>query len=563
MAEENQRNVLWIMCDQMRYDYLSCAGHPHIDTPNIDWLAQDGVRFTSAFAQSTICGASRVSAYTGRYVRSHGATGNEVALRIGEPTLGDHLNAIGADNILIGKTHMRPDTPGMSRLEIDPQSRVGSFSSEAGFIPYTRHDGLHPDGDYDPDPDYNDYLRSHGMDGENPWEEYANGAIGDDGSVVSGWLMQNADRPARVPKEHSETAYVTDQAIAFLKERGTNERPWSLHLSYIKPHWPYLAPAPYHELYGKGDVQPAIRSEAERADPHPLYDAFLKEKYSTVFCRDEVRERVIPAYMGLIKEIDDNLGRLFDYLRSAGLMENTMIVFTADHGDYLGDHWLGEKYMFHDASVRIPMIVRDPRADADATRGQTSEALVEMIDLAPTFLDFIADSDASGALSHILQGRSLVPLLTAENGVQWREAAFSEYDFTYDAARVRLGTPVNDSCATMVFDGRWKFIHVPQYAPLLYDLENDPHELEDLGRSGRHDDVIARMQGLMFDWCRKQSNRTTISDGEISGSDAVALDYDRVIDHNIFIGYWNKDELVLEREKKQAASKSSRPVSVE
>lgn len=550
MTKSDKRNVLWIMCDQLRHDYFGCAGHPHIDTPNIDWLAKDGMRFTEAFAQSTICGASRVSAYTGRYVRSHGATGNEVALRIGEPTLGDHLKTIGADNILVGKTHMRPDEQGMKRLGIDAQSDQGAFTAEAGFIPYVRHDGLHPEGEYDPDPVYNDYLRSHGMSGENPWEEYANGALADDGSVVSGWLMENANRPARVPKEHSETAFVTDQAIEFLETRRDNEKPWSLHLSYIKPHWPYLAPAPYHALYGSEHIVPVVRCEEERADPHPLYDAFLKEKYSETFCRDDVRERVIPTYMGMIKEIDDHLGRLFGFLRAEGLMDNTLIVFTADHGDYLGDHWLGEKYLFHDASVRIPMIVRDPRTEADSCRGRCSRDLVEMIDLAPTILDFIAGNSTSTNLSHILQGQSLLPLLSGQKPVNWRRTVFSEYDFTYDDARMRLGTSVDDSCATMLFDGRWKFIHVPNHTPILFDLLEDPNEFNDLGRSGIHEEVIQEMQHIMFDWCRKQSNRITISDQEIMGSDSVAIAYDRVIDHNIYIGYWNKVDLENEKRKK-------------
>lgn len=556
MAKSDKRNVLWIMCDQLRHDYFGCAGHPHIDTPNIDWLADDGVRFTSAFAQSTICGASRVSAYTGRYVRSHGATGNEVALRVGEPTLGDHLKSIGADNVLVGKTHMRPDEQGMARLGIDAQSEYGAFTGEAGFIPFARHDGLHPQGEYDPDPDYNDYLRSHGMDGENLWEEYANSTVADDGSVVSGWLMENANRPARVPKEQSETAYVTDRAIEFLKSRNGNDRSWNLHLSYIKPHWPYLAPAPYHALYGREHIVPAVRCDEERVDPHPLYDAFLKEKYSTVFCRDDVRDRVVPAYMGMIKEVDDHLGRLFDFLRAEGQIDNTLIIFTADHGDYLGDHWLGEKYLFHDASVRIPMIIRDPRTAADATRAQPSDDLVEMIDLAPTILDFIAGVEVSKKLKHVLQGQSLLPLLCGQRPADWRTTVFSEYDFAYDAARVRLGTPVDDSCATMLFDGRWKFVHVPDNPPILFDLQNDPDEFNDLGRSKEHTVIIQEMLSIMFDWCRKQSNRITISDQDLTDSDPVALAYDRVIDHNIYIGYWDETELENEKRKKTGAMRS-------
>ena len=129
------RNVLFIMCDQLRWDYLSCYGHPHLHTPNIDALAARGVRFTRAYTQATLCGPARMSAYTGRYVRSHGAHGNGSPLRIGEPTLGDHLNEIGVRNVLVGKTHMTPDTAGMKRLGIDPKSVIGVHASQCGFEP--------------------------------------------------------------------------------------------------------------------------------------------------------------------------------------------------------------------------------------------------------------------------------------------------------------------------------------------------------------------------------------------------------------------------------------------
>src|SRR6202044_2970391 len=137
-------------------------------------------------------------------------------------------------------------------------------------------------------------------------------------------------------------------------------RPWCLHVSFIKPHWPYIAPAPYHAMYGVEHVIPPVRDAAERHDAHPLYAAFQEERVSRAFSREEVRNRVIPAYMGLIRQVDDQMGRLFAFLDERGLTERTLIVFTSDHGDYLGDHWLGEKQMFHDVSVKVPLIIVDP-----------------------------------------------------------------------------------------------------------------------------------------------------------------------------------------------------------
>ena len=144
------------MCDQLRFDYLGCYGHPRLATPNIDALAARGVRFTNAYVQSPICGPSRMSFYTGRYMRSHGSNWNGFPLRVGEPTLGDHLSEIGVRNVLVGKTHMAADIEGMARLGIDPLSANGVHLAQCGFEPYERDDGLHPTGR--PRPRYDAYL---------------------------------------------------------------------------------------------------------------------------------------------------------------------------------------------------------------------------------------------------------------------------------------------------------------------------------------------------------------------------------------------------------------------
>ena len=137
----NKPNVLWIMADQLRWDYLSCYGAKHIDTPNIDWLASKGVRFNRAYVQSPVCGPSRMSFYTGRYVRSHGATWNGFPLRVGEPTLGDHLREVGVESYLVGKTHMIPDQEGMKRLGIEADSAIGALVAQCGFHEIVRDDG--------------------------------------------------------------------------------------------------------------------------------------------------------------------------------------------------------------------------------------------------------------------------------------------------------------------------------------------------------------------------------------------------------------------------------------
>ena len=144
------------------------------------------------------------------------------------------------------------------------------------------------------------------------------------------------------------------------------------HVSFIKPHWPYIVPAPYHDMYGHNAIQPVNRAKAELADMHPVYAAFHNSAIGQAFSRDDVRSSVIPAYMGLIKQCDDQLGRLLDHLEATGRMDDTMIVLTSDHGDYLGDHWLGEKDLFHAPSVKVPLIIYDPGGKP----GQVVDALI-------------------------------------------------------------------------------------------------------------------------------------------------------------------------------------------
>ncbi|HWV43350.1 alkaline phosphatase family protein [Pseudorhodoplanes sp.] len=525
------------MCDQLRFDYLSCAGHPTLKTPNIDALAVRGVRFTRAYVQSPVCGASRMSFYTGRYVSSHGASWNGFPLKVGEMTMGDYLRPLGVDTVLVGKTHMQPDTEGMERLGIDPQSIIGVRVSECGFDPYERDDGLHgigPDGRYDPrEPRYNRYLNEKGYPGPNPWHDYANAAEGEGNALASGWAMRHARKAARVADEDSETPYMTRRAMDFMREAG--ERPWCLHLSYIKPHWPYIAPAPYNDMYGPGDVIAAVKSESERIDPHPVYRAFMDFLVARNFSREEVRREVIPVYMGLIRQIDDQLGHLFGFMRSRGLLDNTLIVFTSDHGDYLGDHWLGEKDLFHEPSVKIPLIVCDPSPDADGTRGSTCDALIEAIDLLPTFLERLgADPREQG---HRLEGRSLLSWLRGEAPADWRAFAFSEYDYSMLPASAKLGTAPRDARLFMVADKRWKYVHAVGFRPMLFDMQADPNEFRDLGNDPSYADQCDAMHNALSEWAMRQSQRTTVSEQRILNARGKSQR------RGILIGVWDESDI--------------------
>ncbi len=504
-------NILFIMYDQLRFDYLSCAGHPHLHTPNFDRVAKMGVRFTNAYVQSPVCGASRMCYYTGRYAASHGAQWNGFPLRVGEHTIADHLRKLGMNSWIIGKTHMKADAEGMERLGLAPDTQIGARQAECGFDNWCRDDGLWaygPDGFYDEKRSpYNEYLKSKGYESENPWADFANAGITDE-QIASGWMFRNADKPANIREEDSETPWLTSETIRFVDEA---QGPWMAHVSFIKPHWPYIVPAPYHDMFGANHVPTATRHDAEREDPHPVYGAYMENKIASAFQKDGVRAKVIPAYMGLIKQCDDQLGRLLDHLEATDKLNDTMIVLTSDHGDYLGDHWLGEKDLFHEQSVKVPMIIYDPRAAADTTRGTTNDALVESIDLAATFIEA-----AGGAVpDHIVEGQSLQPWLHGETP-DWRRYVISEYDYSATPQATKLDLAPRDARLFMVFDGRYKMMHsAAGFRPMLFDLQEDPEEFYDLGKGTDHQDIIDRLFSHLHEWGLRMSQRVTKSEQDI------------------------------------------------
>ena len=342
--------------------------------------------------------------------------------------------------------------------------------------------------------------------------------------------MKNAGKAAAIENDDSETPYMTSRAIEFMKQAG--DTPWCLHLSYIKPHWPYIAPAPYNDMYGPEHVIPVARHVREQEEAHPVFQAFMEGRIGKAFSRDEVREAVIPAYMGLIKQCDDQMGRLFQWLKNTGKWDDTLIVLTSDHGDYLGDHWMGEKDLFHEPSVKIPLIIRDPSDNANPTRGTTCDALVEGIDLAPTFVDVAGGEPRP----HILEGRSLLPWLHGE-APEWREYAVSEYDYATNPGVAKLAKDPSSARLFMIADKRWKFMHAEGMRPQLFDMENDPQEYVDLGTDPEHTQVIDMMYRRLGEWGRRLSQRTTKSDAQI------VEERTRSAKRGITLGVYDEDDI--------------------
>ena len=467
---QSLRNVLFIMCDQLRADHLACSGHPWLSTPNLDAVAARGVRFSRAFANSGVCGPSRASFYTGRYPISHGTTWNALPFSVAQSALGHRLDPAGRKVHLAGKSHVVPDSGAIERLGM-PAERARFFAA-GGFTEWDRHDGHSEPA---ADAPYAAYLRSRGYRSDAPWNDFVVSTHDADGNVRSGWAMRNVVWPARVAARDSETAYMTRRAVEFIEQAGAE--PWVLHLSYVKPHWPYVAPAPYHALYARDQCLPVVREPAELEHAHPAIEAYRRHAESRAFRRNACIDAVRPVYQGLIHQVDEALGAVMELLERRNLASCTLVVFTADHGDLLGDHWLGEKELFYECVQRIPLIVCDPRPEADGTRGGEDDRLVEAIDVLPTVLDALGIPASDGSI----EGTSLVPVIHGRAGAA-RDAVFSELDYAFRPARRILRVAPEDARAFSLRTRRWRYVYWRGLPEQLFDLEADPHELHDLGR---------------------------------------------------------------------------------
>jgi arylsulfatase A-like enzyme len=217
-------------------------------------------------------------------------------------------------------------------------------------------------------------------------------------------------------------------------------------------------------------------------------------------------------------------------MKQTGLFEQTLIVFSSDHGEYLGDHWLGEKDLFHDASAKIPLIIVNPNASADETRGSVCTEMVEAVDLLPTFVEF-----AGANICHErVEGHSLMPLLSSHiTPGNWRQYVLSEIDYSDRGPRTLLNIAAYDCRATMIRDKRWKYIQHSLFRPQLFDMQKDPNELNDLGDDPTFEKTCSDMQQLLVDSRRRLKPRVGVPYENLAG-----MGPERDEAHGVIIGRW-------------------------
>ena len=479
------RNVLLIVVDQWRGAMLPKLGASYLKLPNIDRLSAEGVTFRNHFTQAVPCGPARASLLTGMYMMNHRAVQNTIPLDARFTNLAHELRRGGYDPALVGYTTTTPDP------------RRTAPNDPRFFVLGDIMDGFHPVGSFENRDAYFGWVASQGFKLPKQRDDI--------------WLPQGApgagatSQPAVIPKELSDTAWFTERGLAYL--HGRAGRPWFLHLGYYRPHPPFIAPAPYNALYRPEDMPEAVRatSPEEEAKQNALLAYYVKNIKQASFFQDG-REpgsamtegqvaQMRATYCGLMSEIDDHLGRVFDYLKQTGQWDDTLIVFTCDHGEQLGDHHLLGKIGYFDESYRIPMIIRDPRRAADSTRGSVVETFTETIDTMPTILEWL-----DLPVPRQCDGRSLLDFCEGRTPADWRTEVHYEFDFRdlyYSQPESSLGVPMDKCSLAVVQDEAFKYVHFAALPPLFFDLEADPHQFVnragDPAYASRMGDYAARM----------------------------------------------------------------------
>lgn len=447
---DKRPNILFITTDEQRFDCLGAYGNPVIQTPHLDRLAAEGVRFDRAYVQNPMCMPSRMAMMTGRYCSEHGVNINCVGLPEHEQahTMMRYLRDAGYTTAAIGKMHMMP--------------KWGPF----GFTYLDLVEGKADDNNQ-----YIDYLKAKGLNGK---QREAKGEKGSFGTFTN--ALDAGD---------TIDAFVGRRAAAWLRERE-DEAPFFLWVSFSNPHFPFDPPEPYASMYDPDEVPGPVWREGEMQDKPPQRQLQQERGYDEA-TEAEVR-RIIANYYGNVTLVDDQIGEILDIMAEKGWMDDTLIAFTSDHGDHLGDHRLLHKsgVTFYDISVRVPYLVRYPRL---FPKGAVCEALVEAIDLPATFLDV-----AGVEPPPTMQGRSLVGL--AEGALDdWRDDAFSEIDLNINPRMHGPNDPDSRDYVAMICTRSWKYVHFPNLGiGELYDLVNDPHELTNLFYNPAYADKVAEMR---------------------------------------------------------------------
>ena len=487
-------NILFITADQWRGDCLSTLGHPHVKTPNIDAIAADGVTFKRHYAQATPCGPSRACIYTGMYMHNHRSILN------GTPLDARHTNIA----LEARKAGYKPALFGYTDFSHDPrQYAPGDYVLEnyegvlPGMVPVCHVNStakpwladLKAKGYQVPD---------HGREMLKPQLDYP-------GAQNKGKTFA----PTGFKAEDSSAAFLVGETIKYLSVRQS--KPWFVHLSFLSPHPPYIVPEPFNNQYNAKDMSLPVRQDTpeKEASQHPWLGLYVfnqagdsytfgADSRKNIFLSDVELRQIKATYCGMISEIDSQIGRLIDYLRQNGAYDNTLIVFTSDHGDMQGDHWMLSKSCYFDQAFHVPLIVRDPTTVADQSRGTEVEAFTESIDIMPTILDWVGQ-DIPGQCN----GYSLLPFCRDRQPEDWRQEYHAEFDLRSPkgyAINPPLGLDKTKCMVSVARGERYKYVHFAGLPSLFFDFEDDPDEFIDRSSDPDYQGRVLEHTGKMLTW---------------------------------------------------------------
>lgn len=486
-------NVLFITADQWRGDALGSAGHPVVQTPALDRLARRGVRFANHWSVTAPCGPSRASLLTGLYTMNHRSVANGTPLDDRFTNVARQARSLGYDPTLFGYTDTTvdprlvtdPDDPRLSNYEgVLPGFTVGVDVTSRRLDPWLR------------------WLEGHGIEVPPNPRDLFQPIPGYPGATdhAPSWA------PSRFPAECSETAFLTEAVIDWIDCRP-DDTPWFAHVSYIRPHPPYRAPEGYHDRYHPDDGPP-FRRLADRAAELAVHPLAAMGAHLAGCPVDEAEARQLRAtYWGNMAEVDFQLGRLLDHLERTDALDRTLVVFTSDHGDQMGDHWLVEKLGWWDESYHVPLLVADPRAEADGARGTVVAAVTESVDVMPTICEWMG-----GEIPVACDGRSLRPFLGVDSPPEdWRTEAHWQWDFrdpVQHRAEDAFGLTMEQCTLDVVRSAEHKYVQFGNGDRLLFDLTEDPLQVIDRSTDASSASAMADAAGRLLSWRQRHDDRT-------------------------------------------------------
>lgn len=435
MAQNSKPNVLIIMADEHAPQFSGVYGHSIVRTPHLDRLGDEGVVFDGAYCNSPLCVPSRMSLMTGRLPSADGVYDNASPLPSDSVTWAHLLRSVGYDVALAGKQHF-----------IGPDQLHGFRSQLANDL---HASALHPIYSWD--------------DGVAP--------------ATKPWFHFETMGPGTTAEIETDDE-VERQSLDFIRTRSDSDQPWVLMSSYIAPHFPFIAPQKYWDMYDPDQVDMPDIPSGHLESQHPVY-ARLRSTFGVMDVSEEQVRRARAGYYALMTYLDDKIGRLLAALEETGQARDTIVVYTADHGEMLGEHGLWRKSTFYEHSARVPLIIRWPGV---ATAGRRVPEAVSLIDFVATLVE-IADAEPTRALA----GSSLSRLLTGTDP-EWKDEAISEY-----LAHGVLGP------MAMLRRGQYKFNYIHGEAAELYDLETDPGEFTNLADSPEHQAVFTELRAALLD----------------------------------------------------------------